>query len=669
MHLQAYTNGNLADSPYADSRSAERKHTFNSRIVTTIVLVIFLALFSVAAYCRLFSTYSLYDDEGYFMMSLHQYLQGRALYDEVPSGYGPFYYLFHRVLHGALGVPITHDAIRWVFLGMWLFVTFACFRVVLHVTRSRMAALIGCIPFFWMLGGLAAEPAHPQGLVLVLIGLMLLLPTFVSLDGPWRSSLFAIMGVGIASLILVKPNIGGFLLLSLLWTMLAMAPNSRWTQATRYALAFACLVLPPMLMFSHLKEPWAQKYALLTMATLAPILILLTRTFHRIEVRGKDGAWLAISMSATAVAILAATILKGSTLQGLIFALVLLPMKFASIYFDPLVISRESLYRAVFSLLLFAVYVLAERFKIEFLVRHRNFGNFAERTLRVPFDALLMGFFSLATMYYFYTSGYMAVWNRLSPFLWISLISCKSLTNATSDRYFLRVFLIMTAAFQILHAYPVAGSQTAWSMIWLVPVAMVCLSDAWHALPDSVFVFRPTLARMRKAVATALVLAAIVVTLNRTWAAVEYYSAREPLNLPGAARLRTDSLSAETYRWLVYNLRTHSDTFIGLPGLNSLYFWTGKEPPTAFTVGAWMTFLDNDRQTAVAAALSRYPNVAIIRHRWLAEGYAKGRSLDDRPLVAYINQNFRTIGSFGGFEFLVRNEREEIQLQESVSRR
>ena len=40
-----------------------------------------------------------------------------------------------------------------------------------------------------------------------------------------------------------------------------------------------------------------------------------------------------------------------------------------------------------------------------------------------------------------------------------------------------------------------------------------------------------------------------------------------------------------TYRWLTTNLRFHADTFLCTTGFNSLYFWTGQEPPAPIMIG------------------------------------------------------------------------------------
>jgi hypothetical protein len=622
-----------------------------AKLFAAIRLPVLLGLFSVFAYYSLFSKFSDFDDEGLLMITLREYVQqGHALYDEVYSYYGPFYYLVHRVLHGTFGVPITHDSIRWIYLGIWLFLAFACFRVVVHLTGSWVAAVLACIPFNWMLAQLAGGPAHPQGIVLVLIAVILILPSLGLFTEDRRTSwLFGGMGAAVAALVLVKPNIGVFMILSLLWAILAMTRGNQLTVWARYALAVGCLLLPPLLMLSHLAELWAQKYALLTMATWLPILILLVRPVRRIEISTKDWCWLLVSGAAAAAAILAATMLGGSTVHGMISVLIQQPMRFASKYFVPPYISRGALLGAMLSLVLFGIHLLIERS--------------TNRTWSVRLDLLLMSYFGFGAMYYFYQTRYWDVWYHASFLLWVPLRHFQTLRSETPNRYFLRILLVLTAAFQILHAYPVAGSQAAWAMIWIIPVAAVCLYDLWCAVPAGAFVLRPEWAALRKTAAAILLLGAIGLTVQRTTFAIERYRSFEPLHLPGADRLRVDHNSAEVYRSLTRNLRTHTDTFLGLPGLPSLYFWTGKEPPSNLILGFWMALLDDAQQQSIVDTLSHYPEAGVIRNKGLIDFWAPGRSFDDRPLVMYINQNFRTTAWLGGYEFMVRKEREGIHLQ------
>src|SRR5215468_9417164 len=67
-----------------------------------------------------FSLLATYDDEGFFMMTVQHLLHGARLYDDVPVLYGPVYYLERWLLHGAIGLPLTHDVVRLISAGHWL---------------------------------------------------------------------------------------------------------------------------------------------------------------------------------------------------------------------------------------------------------------------------------------------------------------------------------------------------------------------------------------------------------------------------------------------------------------------------------------------------------------------------------------------------------------------
>src|SRR5262249_6416243 len=72
------------------------------------------------AYYLLFSMYAHYDDEGYLLITLKQFFGGHALYDEVYTQYGPFYYWFHWFVLRAGSFTLGHDWMGLVVIGLWL---------------------------------------------------------------------------------------------------------------------------------------------------------------------------------------------------------------------------------------------------------------------------------------------------------------------------------------------------------------------------------------------------------------------------------------------------------------------------------------------------------------------------------------------------------------------
>src|SRR6185503_3964129 len=56
-----------------------------------------------------FAQFQGYDDEGYLLVTVQQFLQGLPLYDDAYTQYGPAYYLWQKIIHGTVGIPVTHD--------------------------------------------------------------------------------------------------------------------------------------------------------------------------------------------------------------------------------------------------------------------------------------------------------------------------------------------------------------------------------------------------------------------------------------------------------------------------------------------------------------------------------------------------------------------------------
>jgi hypothetical protein len=144
------------------------------------------------------------------------------------------------------------------------------------------------------------------------------------------------------------------------------------------------------------------------------------------------------------------------------------------------------------------------------------------------------------------------------------------------------------------------------------------------------------------------------------------YASLTPLGMPGAERVHAEREEAEDFQWLVPQLRQNCDTFVGLPGIPSLYFWTGKpmpglvhQPPGPLNYGQWMDMFSSTEQQAIAEDFARHPGACAV---YLPSGVASWNTgkQDVRrwPLANYILTHFKTIGQTGDYHFMIRNERE-----------
>jgi hypothetical protein len=132
------------------------------------------------------------------------------------------------------------------------------------------------------------------------------------------------------------------------------------------------------------------------------------------------------------------------------------------------------------------------------------------------------------------------------------------------------------------------------------------------------------------------------------------YDERRSLPFEGASQLRPLESDYENYSRLVADLHRYRCTdFIGYPNVNSLYLWSGIEPPAPDAPGAWIEALDSERQQRVVNELRASPRPCAIRNEGLAGAWLGGAPPPDRPLVDYVLNDFRTVDEVGDFQFML----------------
>jgi len=238
----------------------------------------------------------------------------------------------------------------------------------------------------------------------------------------------------------------------------------------------------------------------------------------------------------------------------------------------------------------------------------------------------------------------------MTPLCWLLLCARD---GAAETRYDLpRLLLAALTVLQTLTAYPMPGSQAYFIRILLMVSAVVVLTDG----------MRIPLARP----ATAAILAGVALAYPLLgYRAKKQYDAMVSFNQPGAERVRVEPELEQDYRWMVTNLRQHCDTFVAIPGLPSLYPWTGKpmlgsrdKPPGPLNMDQWMDLFTAEQQRMFAAELATHPDACAIYHPGGVDFWNTGNHrLSDWPLAAYVMDNFKVIGRSGDYQFMVRKER------------
>jgi hypothetical protein len=238
----------------------------------------------------------------------------------------------------------------------------------------------------------------------------------------------------------------------------------------------------------------------------------------------------------------------------------------------------------------------------------------------------------------------------LLPWSWLLLVRTEP-DGSHGQAAFARTFLCLQAAWQGLQGYPTVGTQAVIGTVLLVPVFSLCLRDGikvWATAPR-VADFLRDLAPRTVVLFRVFLLAGLLYLFALYWcnprSAWRYYTSVPTLGLRGAKVLRLPAEQADLYRALTEYLEKESDTFIAIPGMNSLYFWTGKAPPTYLSISE-VVLLNDAQQARLVAALRQVARPRIL----LKDGAPFSESAG--PLGHFVWRECRERGRLGQYRIL-----------------
>ncbi len=589
----------------------------------------------------MFSAFMFYDDEGYVLISLKNFAEHGGLYREIYSQYGPFPFVAWLGLH-AIGVPIDHASGRWLTLGMWAASALSCAAIVRLGTRSLTASLAVLAATFAYLWVMASEPAHPGGIVGLLVALMAVCGYRWLVQERTRAWAIGI-GAGAAALLLTKINVGGFAAMSGLAWILAHHRNDFVRRWSPLAIGAGVVVVPFALMGRMLHEPWILTFVTLYVpAGIAAVIALRRSASPRV-----DWTTLAWGVGAGALVIVAVTLVvfaRGTTpaemLEGVLLGPLRTPAAFNFRYRWPVGV-RE-----------FAFVSLAACVGASLLHRrHAARVDIAIAVLRLLAGiALAWGVLRLPAF-----SPDRPVVSFGAACLWVFFWPLPGENPAgRSAANWIGLLLLG----QYLHVYPVAGSQLAWATFLILPFVALGVHGAARHLFSLEALAGWSVSRAGRIGVPALL---AVVTATLGWR-FELFGARynegSDLRLPGVEFLRVPTPTAGTFRLLAANAAVHADMLFSEPGMFSYNLWSGVKPPTLSCVTHWFSLLSVPRQRKIQEALEADPGACVI----VARGHIKFLTQYSFPpygeLHEYIARNFTPAFSVDGFEFCVRQGRQ-----------
>lgn len=645
--------GDATRAAPAGRRSAWRESLYDPALRAIALYALVAMGAAVAAYFALFTQFAPYDDEGTLLVTLKAFAHGGALYNDIYTPYGPFYYEVFGGLLSVTGAEVTTDLSRSTVLVLWIATALLGGLAAQRLSGRLALGVSAMIVGFGSLYALANEPMHPQILCVLLLAAF----TLLAVAGPTRRVALAggAAGALLAALTLTKLNLGVFAVVAVVFAAaLTVGPlqRRRWL---RWPVIAAFVAMPVVLTAQDFSLGWVRNLAALEVLAAVALAIAAwpSRPRQGTAERDRDAVrWLLAGAAGFAVAflgIIAAILLDGSSLSRAFEGMVTEAMRVHDVNITEFPQPGAAVDWALAGV---AAAVLCVRLR-------------SSRPAGPP--SVWPGLLRAA--------GGLAIWftvARLAPFAlspsagnpdslpvalaWVAAIPPQG-ADETPYKRLLRVMLPALAIAETLQVYPVAGSQMSIAAFTFVAVGALCLTDAIASLRAWSEARGATdLLRLESALAVVAIFIAALFALDSIVrpaanGAVAYRD-QKALPFAGAGYLRLSAEEAETYERLVGLLHEHRCTsFVGYPNIDSLYLWSGIEPPPPYAPGAWVNALDSERQQRVVDELRASPRPCLIRSDARAENWLRGAPPPDRPLARYALNGFRPVEQVGEFEF------------------
>ena len=508
-----------------------------------------------------------------------------------------------------------------------------------RLTRSHVAAGVTSLLVFGLTWQTIAEPSHPGSHIGLLVAaaalLVSALPTAVR---PAR--VYAGLGLITGLLLLTKINVGlllaagvgGFALQHTAW------PRA-WPRLAGVG-AVGLLALPWVLLGRQLHLPWA--LVLAGQFTLAAAgLLWLTPTLPT-PARLSARAWPAAVIAALGVVVIivGVVLLRGTTLSALVQTVLVNPLRMPARFMVRTPWYAESLVLAALGAIAVA--------RAGWEIRRGQPLSAATRWLVAALRGSALGWLILHVNEW---PSYFGIFHFTANCLPLLPVFLVPLGPLTPDKDRLALWGVAWIALpQVLHVFPVAGSQLAWATFLVVPLLVAGWWDLGRALPALV----PAAGR-RLALAGGWLLAfsaAFILGLlaHTGWSR---YTTSRPLDLPGAEDIRIDGPGRQALRLLTLNTSIQADLLITRQGMYSFNLWSGVPTPTAQNATHWFWLLADPAQREIITRLAATPRTALIISHSLDAFIAERRIPAAGPLQDFIAAHYQPLFRYGDYSFLV----------------
>lgn len=584
------------------------------------------------------TSFMFYDDEGYVLHTLRAFLEGQRLYTDIFSQYGPGPYVYHWLLFGPADLPLTHmagrglTALHWALCGVlagWLARRLA-------PDQPLTASITGGVAAFSLLWQMCSEPSHPGSMLSLLVAAAACLAAGAT-DSRRPLAWGAGLGAVVAVVFLTKINVGLLLVAGVGCAALRFtAWPGRWRRLADGLALLGFLALPWGLMAPRLSEWWPLVFALQFTAAAAGLLWVTPGGSRPLAPRLWHGA--AGGFVGAALLVSSVVLMRGTGLRELLEAVLLSPLKHPASF-----MVEFNWAPAVWPVSLGSWLVAA---LAGWQLRYRGGLTAGLRWLVIAVRlAALLAFvvYSVDWLTLSGVAGFIIVCLPLAPVFVIPLRGADGARPMT--------LAALVALPQVLHAFPIAGSQMGWGTFLLVPLFVSGLLEGIAALAASI---PPKAGRRLIPVLHALLL---TVSAGQLWLLATTgwtrFTTSRPLGLPGAEDIRLNGAARTSLRLLTLNAAVHTDVLFSRPGMYSYNLWSGAATPTTRNATHWFWLLNDSEQAAIIAQLEATPRRGYISNRGLDRFMDQiGLSMES-PLQTHLRSGYRRLFRYYDSEFWV----------------
>ena len=594
------------------------------------------------AYLLINTTFMLYDDEGYLLLTYRNFISGARLYDDIFSQYGPWPYLYHLLISLGLNEPLTHAVGRSLTAVHWTLCALLVGAIARRLTGRLSAAVFATLISFGLLWQMSSEPSHPGSLISTMLAITVLIVVVTHETGRW-SWLGAGIGLAAALLVLTKINIGIFFIAGAgVGALRLTAWPERWRRPAVILAAVGLLAVPWGLMRGKLDVPWVLTFAIQFTVAAAGLLWVTPPVFSSRRIPPRTwGVALGVFLS-TILLVAAVMSARGTSISALLQAVLFAPLRQPASFmigfsWGPAVWPVAAICWLVTAR---AGWELRQRGEVGRVTRHTLIA--LRLATGVAFLVKAETWLTIQGV-----GGFIAYCLPLLP---VFLVPLDPRPAAESGSAGAKLWVAGLALPQVLHAYPVAGSQMGWGTFLLLPVLVAGLHDTWQTLASS----RPDGGRWWPRAGWSLLIlvgsAQLALLLHTGW---DRYHTSKPLGLRGAEDIRAGDRARQILRVLTLNAAVQADVLFSRPGMFSYNLWSGVPTPTARNATHWFWLLDESAQTSIINRLRQVPRSAIIISREL-DGFLESIHVPMQgPLQGFIHEQYRPLFSLGAFDFMV----------------